>query len=288
MKGNALSEATSASLSPENPTAQAVANAEPPKQQTFQNDLHRLQFESLEQMIQSRNDLVGRANAANGDRVTLEEQVRNNSTKPEIVALREQISELILELDKHVKPIVDEAITSASGDVNEIEEKIKETDKTLKAGLAYYKNVYGDEAASFFSKQERLKGTQLRSGSGGRRIRGFDLTVTIDGEDRTFENFSTAAKHIGVDTTELQRAFFEKAGTEDAAKLPDSVKFVINYTEVDDDKNETPKEAFVHAFKNEANTGTPADASDEDEDEDESDDNVNSESASDDIDLEAL
>lgn len=286
-----MTEATSASLSPDNPTVQAAQNNEPAKEQTFQNDLHRLQFESLKEMILSRNDLVGRANAANGDRLTLEEQVRNNSTKPEIVELRDKISELIMELDKHVKPIVDEAINSASGDVNEIEEKIKETDKTLKAGLAYYKNVYGEEAASFFPKQERLKGTQLRSGSGGRRIRGFDLTVTIDGEDRTFENFSTAAKHIGVDTAELQRAFFEKAGTEDASKLPESVKFVINYTEVDDDKNETPKEAFVHAFKNEANTGTPADVSEGDEDEG-SDDEMTSEptesAETDEVDLENL
>ena len=252
MKGNTLTEATSASLSPDNPTVAAAENDQP-KEQVFQNDLHRLQFTELERMIKEKNALVAKANAANGDRLTLTETIRDTSQDPEIVRLREQISELIMQLDALVNPLVDQAIAESSGDINAIEEGIKELDKTLKPGLSYFKNVYGDEAYSFFSKQDRLKGLQLRSGSGGRRIRGYSLTVTVDGEDRTFENFSTAAKYIGVDTVDLQRAFFDKAGTEDAAKLPSEVKFVVNYTEVDDDKNETEKSAMVHAFKDEEN-----------------------------------
>lgn len=281
MKGNTLSDATSASLSPDNTTAVSEAGKAEQKPQQFVDDLHRLQYEALEKSILERNDLVGRANAANGDRVSLEEQIRNNSTDPQIASLREQISELIMELDAKVKPLVDEAINSASGDVNEIEEKIKATDKTLKAGLAYFKNVYGDDAAAYFTKQDRLKGTQLRSGSGGRRIRGYDLTVTVDGEDRTFENFSTAAKHIGVDTVELQRAFMDKAGTEKAEDFPDQVKFVVNFTEVDDDKNETEKSAMVEANKNEkaASKDEAADSTEEPEDDD---------VTSDDVDLENL
>lgn len=275
--------ATSASLGPENTTNQAVQNAEPAKEQEFQDDLHRLQFLSLDALIKERNDLVGRANAANGDRQTLTETIRDNSNDPQIVELRELISQKILELDALVKPLVDKTIEESAGDVNQIEEQIKEKDKTLKSGLTYFKSVYGDDAASFFSKQERLRGTQLRSSGGGRRIRGYDLTVTVDGEDRTFQNFSTAAKFIGVDTADLQREFFVKAETEDAAKLPPEVRFVVEYSDTDKDGNKTEKSAIVRAFKNEENASVSHEDSDDsfDSSDNDNDDNGGPETSND-------
>lgn len=265
-KGNTLTEATSASLGPDNTTAQAVANQAPPKEQSFKDELQKVQFEALDNVIKQKNDLVGRANAANGDRQSLTEQIRDNSTDPQIVSLREQISELILQLDSLVTPLVDATIAENSGDVNAIEEQIKALDKTVKSGRTYYKSVYGDEAAEFLTKEERLKGARLGSGAGTRRIRGYNLTVTIDGDDTTFENFSSAAKYIGVDTPDLQRAFMDKAGTEDADKFPAEVKFVVEFTDVDDDENKTEKSAMVRAYKTEEKAASNDAAEDTPED----------------------
>lgn len=288
-KGNKLTESTSASLNPDqNTTVQAVQNAEAekPKDLVFQDDLHRLQYESFQALIKEKNSLVGRANAAKGDRESLTAEIRDNSTDPEIVNLREQISELIFKLDGLVKPQVDAAISAASGDVNEIEEQIKAKDKTLKSGLTYFFSVYGDEWKDHFTKQDRLKGVTLRSGGGGRRIRGYNLTVTVDGEDKTFENFSTAAKYIDVETIDLQRAFMDEAGTEDADKFPPVVSFNVNYVDTDKDGNKTEKSAHVRAFKSETEATGPSDDSDN-EPEDEDATEVESDSTeSDEIDLE--
>ena len=68
---------------------------------------------------------------------------------------------------------------------------------------------------------------------GGRRIRGFE--VYIDGKLSAIKNkdgvlkstFSCAAKELEVDTVDLQRAFFEAAGSEDVKgdSFPDVVTF---------------------------------------------------------------
>jgi len=219
------------------------------KQQTFTDQLQELHFKSLDQLIVERNDLVGRVNAANGDVQSLTEQIRDNSTDPDIAYAREQLSKWVLELDRLVKPKVEEALANRGEDTSKLEEDIKKMDIRLKPGIKYYKEMYGDDAAEFFTKQSRLQGMHLRSAGSGRRIRGFNITATVDGVDKTFENFSSAAKYIGVDTPDLQQAFFNKAQTEDADKLPDEVNFTVNFDETDSDGNKTEKEAFVRAFK---------------------------------------
>ncbi len=219
----------------------------------FANEMHEMQFKSLSEMIVKRNSLVGKSNAANGDRQTLTEQIRENSTDPEIVEVREALSELVLKLDALVKPQVDEVIANASGSVEGIDEEIKEIDGVLKPGLTYFKKLYTDGSADHFPAQERIKGTSVRSsgGTGGRRIRGFNVVCTIDGESEEFENFASAAKYLAVDTQDLQKEFFAKAGTDVLKDVPDEVKLTINFTEVDADNNETAKEAFVRAYRTE-------------------------------------
>ncbi len=255
-----------------------ATNTEAPKEQSFRDELQRLQFTEIEKQIVARNDLVGRANAASGDRVTLTEQMRENDTDPEVVEAREQMSKWALKLDELIKPKVDAIINDSKGSVEELEKKIKEADTLVNPGINFYKKMYGDEAAEFFTARARLKGTAVRSGgSGGRRIRGFNVSVTLEGKDEvTFENFSAAAKHIGVDTVDLQNAFFAKGGSEDVSKIADKVEYTINYTDTDSEGNKTEHSAYVTAERTEeakaknaeanANPGTPA--ADESDDED--------------------
>lgn len=235
----------------------------------FADEMHEMQHNLLTQMITQRNALVGRHNAANGDRLTLTEEIRNNSTDEAIVSLREQIAQLELDLDALVKPQVDKIIEDNSGSVDEIEKKIAELDGKLKPGITYYKKLYDENSYSYLPKQERLKGATVRSASGGKRVRGFNVIVTIDGEAKEFENFGTAAKYIGVDASDLQEAFFTKAGVQQSKDAPNEVSFVINFDEVDSDNNKTEKEASVKAYRTEVKVDVPTETSnDEPEDED--------------------
>lgn len=227
---------------------------EPPKEQKFKDKLQELQFEELEKMIVARNDQVGRANAASGDRVTITEQLRENDQSPEIVEARNQLNAWRDKLDALVKPLVDALVEDSKGSVDELEKGIKEADQALKPGLNFYKKMYGDDAAEFFTPLARLKGIQVRSGGSGRRIRGYEIAVTTtdaSGNDKTmgFENFSSAAKHIGVDTLDLQQAFFAKAGTEKAEDLPALVEFTIDYPVTAQDGTKSTAQAQVSAEK---------------------------------------
>lgn len=224
----------------------------------FQDQMHEMQFSMLSDLINKRNDLVGKANAAKGDRQTLTEQIRDNSTDPDIVAAREAYSEALLALDALVKPEVERIIADAEGASEGIEAEIAELDKTLKPGVTFFKKVYGEESAKHFPSQSRLTGAAtVRSGAGGRRVRGFNVIVTIDGESVEFENFASAAKHLDVETADLQSAFFTKAGTETLKDVPDEVNMTIDFTETDADGNESSKQAFVKAYRTEP-TGTTA------------------------------
>ena len=219
---------------------------------TFTSPIQEMQFDMLVDMITQRNSLVGKVNAATGDRQTLTEQIRENSQDPEIVALREQISQLVLDLDALVKPQVEEIVQNSAGSVDEFTAEIKKIDEALKPGMTYYKKLFTDGSHESLPTQERVKGAVI-GGGGGRRIRGFNLDITLDGETTGFENFSSAAKYLGdIDTSDLQKKFFEAAGTEKQADLPDDVKFSITIEEVDEDENVTTKTANVHAFKTEA------------------------------------
>lgn len=219
----------------------------------FTDHMHQMVHEQLEGFIKERNSLVGTANAAHGDRVTLTEQIREESTDPEIVAAREAYSEALLALDALVKPKVDAIIANATESVAEVEAKIKEIDSKLKPGLSYYKKLYGDEVAATLPAQAKIKGLRVASASGGRRIRGFNFVVTVDGESQEFENAASAAKWLDVETGSFQEAFFEAAGNPKQVKdAPANVDFQIVFVEVDEDENETEKTAKVAAYRPDA------------------------------------
>jgi hypothetical protein len=248
-KGRTLSEATAETTAPAETPATPVVEW---KLEDITDDLQRMQFTMLDGFIKQRNGLVAKANAAHGDRQTLMEQIRENDTDPDIVEAREQMSAWSEKLNKLVEPKVEDFIADSAGCVAETEEEIKNIDSKLKPGLNFYKKSYDDDTAEHFTSQARLQGATVRSGgSGARRIRGFSVEITVDGEARNFDNFTQAAKHLDVDTSDLQSEFFKAAGNDDLKKIGNEVKFVINFTETDSDENSTQKEAFVKAYRDE-------------------------------------
>lgn len=224
----------------------------------FKDDMQRMAYEQLATFIKERNSHVGTANAANGDRQTLQEQITEESTDPEIVAAREARDEAIERLYALTTPKVDEVMANAKEATEGLEDKIKEIDAVLKPGLNYYRKLYGDEAADALPKQTRLSGMRIsNAGSGGRRVRGFNVTATLDGEVTEFENFASAAKWLDIDTSKLQEAFFEAAGNPKQVKdAPDKVSFTVTFTETDEDENQTERTASILAYRPDAESAS--------------------------------
>lgn len=220
----------------------------------FSDEMQELSFKTLEGLIKERNSLVGTINAANGDRLDLVEQLTEESTDPDIVAAREARDEAINALNDLVRPKVEEIIADAGASVEEATEKVKELDGKLKPGISYYKKMYGDEAAEFFTPTVRSRSMRIgSSGTGGRRVRGFNLTVTADGVVEEFENFATASKYLGVETPVLQEAFFKAAGDPKQVKdAPDQVQFNVTFTATDEDENEVEVNASILAYRPDA------------------------------------
>lgn len=128
-----------------------------------------------------------------------------------------------------IGPAYEAAVKDSGVDVTALDEQLK----LLRTTAKYLTAVYGDDVLEGTDKIESRKGKGGGSGTGGRRIRGFD--VYIDGKlagqpnkDGVIKStFSIAAKELGVETVDLQRAFFEEAGSEDVKKddFPVSVEF---------------------------------------------------------------
>lgn len=215
----------------------------------FTSPMQKMQHEALVEYIEKRNALVAKVNASTGDRKSLAENIKNSE---EFASIRHEIERLTKSLDEAVEAKVEAALSNASEDTTEAQEQIKEIDGIVRSGLSYYKKLYGDEAADALPKQERIKTQRAGGGgsTGGKRIRGYNVIVTIGNEVTEFENFASAAKFLDVvDTAALQEQFFAKAGVEKLKDAPDEVVFSLSWEEVDEDDNRTPVTAIVKAYR---------------------------------------
>lgn len=246
---------------PTDNSGDTVVEEAPLPPQQFSDEMQQMQFTLFQKMIAERNALVADVNAAAGNKEDLLNFYRETDTSdPALVAAREAWSQAYLDLMAIVEPKVEARIADSKGSQEEAEAKIKDLDGKIKPGLNLYRKLYEDldpNAMKYFTKQERVKGVGIRSGSGVRRLRNLAVDITIDGETTTFENFSTAAKHLDWDTGDLQKAFFDKAGTEDPKKFPAVTSFSANYVETDKDNNETEKDAFIKVRRTDNDNDAP-------------------------------
>lgn len=248
--------------------AQAPAADEGPK---FSGPEAEVSFNMIKNLIVERNNKVGRINAVKGDRQTLMEQLRETSDSPSAVEARarrdqaqEALDEAILDLDAAVRPEVEAVIADSEGAAKNLEEEVKELDGKIKPATSFFKKMFGEDLAKYLPGLERLKGFSTRgSGSGGRRIRGYNATVTIDGKSTSFDNVASVAKYLDLETVDLQKAFFDAAGNPEALKdAPDVVEFSVTYTETFDDGSNEERTAVVRCER----TTNEASADDSDSD----------------------
>lgn len=215
----------------------------------FTSPMQKMQYEALVEFIEKRNALVAKVNASTGDRKSLAENLKHSE---EFASIVNEIERLTTQLNEAVEAKVEAALANASEDTTETQEQIKDIDGTLRSGLSYYKKLYGEEAAEALPKQERIKTTRTGGGgsTGGKRIRGYNVIVTIGNEVTEFENFSAAAKFLDVvDTAALQEQFFAKAGVEKLKDAPDEVVFSLSWQEEDEEGNRTDVTAVVKAYR---------------------------------------
>lgn len=220
----------------------------------FPDNTAEVTFNMINQLITERNDQVAKINAVKGDADNLRKQLEETSTDPRAVEAREARDKAQAALDEALEALhsaVDEEVQStlrdSDGKAKEIEESIKELDGKIKPATNFFKKMYGENLAKHLHSLERLKGFSTRgAGSSGRRVRGYDAEVVIDGESTTYDNLAGAAKYLGVETSDLQKGFFEAAGNPEQLKdAPDTVEFDFAYTETYDDGTSTDKSAHV-------------------------------------------
>ena len=243
---------------------------------TTVDEMQKVQIDMLNELIVARNELVTKANAVTGNRDALVESIVEDENYPEIRALAVQVAELQERLDALVSTKVEEVMAGSTGDAETLTEQVKVLDAKIKPGVTFLKKLYPDlDTDEVLHKQDRLKGaSRAGAGAGGRRVRGYNVVVTVGDEVTEFENFATAAKHLGFDTKDLQEQFFSKAGVEKIKDAPDTVEFEVHWTDSDEDGNETKGSAAIRAYRTGPSGPPTAAASDDsdDVDDDESDD----------------
>ncbi len=226
------------------PTEAPVADKTP----EFKDEFQRLAFNSIVEQTELLNSKISEYNAINGDVLDLREELTENSDNPEIIAAREARDEAINRLHALVTPIIEEKRSNVEGSLESLQAEIKELSSTVNAGSKYYTTLYGNETE--FPKKKTLRGARVgNAGVGGKRIRGFNVVVKVDGDVEEFQNFSAAAKFLDVDNSVLQDKFFEVAGTDKSKDAPDKVSFTVEFTEVDEDENQTTKTADIYAYR---------------------------------------
>lgn len=225
----------------------------------FPDEMSQEMFKTIVNLITQRNGLVGKVNAVKGDQQTLTEQLIESSTSKDAVAARKRRDKAKAELDQAeldlyaaIKPEVEATLADAEGSAKKIEDDIKELDGKIKPAQNFFKKMYGENLSKHLPSLERLKGFSTRgAGSSGRRVRGYTVDVTCDGETTGFDNMAGAAKYLGVETTALQEAFFSAAGNPEALKdAPDRVDFSVEYTDTYDDGSTEIKTATLVAARN--------------------------------------
>jgi len=196
--------------------------------------------------IEQRNSVVAQLKATQGDPQELLETLRDTSDDEQVVKLRQQIEalddkreQLFTKRDELLKPLVETMRAEAAKGSEGVAEKADALDKTVKAGMNYLKELYGEAALEGLPSvlPRKNRATPGKGGEGGKRIRGFDwnvdgvLQTSRDAKGVERSNTAAAAKSIGIETLALQEKFWEAAGTRDSDKYPARVEFEVTVGE---------------------------------------------------------
>lgn len=162
-------------------------------------------------------------------------------------ALEAVLAERLIAAQPLIAPAYEKAVSDAGVDLTVLDEQLK----ILRQSAKYLTTMYGEAVLEGTDKIESRGRSGGGGGGGGRRIRGFDiyvngkLSATKNAKGEMKSTFSSAAKELGVQTVDLQRAFFEAAGSEDPNddSFPTVVEFdfgdaAVRAVKVDDSSDE--------------------------------------------------
>jgi hypothetical protein len=203
------------------------------------DDFGKMAFDRYVQDVEQYNAAVAKGEAVES-REKFEETFLD--TAPELAEFNAQIQQLIekandLKSERNIQaqPLITPAYEKALNEVGVDPEAIKELKKKVAAGVRYLTTMYGEEVLVDAPKAKAMRAGGTGGTTGTRRIHGFDVYVdgklsgTKNKEGVLQSNFASGARDLGIETIELQRMFFDKAGREDykAEDFPASVEFNI-------------------------------------------------------------
>jgi hypothetical protein len=207
------------------------------------SDMISLVYDEIQNQVKSMSALVAEYQAAtDSDPEVQANSILENSTEPEFVEFREWYDHGIAALEaKRAEffALAKTKVTNADDlrDPDVIKTEHTELRKGVKDALSFLAKVPGYDAEKYPAPElPNLRGGTSKStkGQGGKRPRLASITVdgqeisktvTKDGVDTKVVNFTLAAQHMSkvtkskVEVSELQKAAFETAKTDDLSTL---------------------------------------------------------------------
>lgn len=189
--------------------------------------------------VEEYNSLVTVIKAASGTYEDILNAVKADESDSQVAKFAQAIEKheaalqkLNAELDAYARPIADERSKAGSQNVEEETAKADVLHKTIRTARNYLTESYGEGVLE--GTPDVMRRTNRASGgSGGKRIRGFDvyvdekLATMKDAKNVERSNFAAAAKAAGVETVALQKAFYEAAGSENKDEWPNRVEYSV-------------------------------------------------------------
>lgn len=189
------------------------------------DDFGKLALERYNVLVDQYNTMVGKTKKVESKdkfiEVFMQEDERFANFNNEIERLESEVESLKSRRLVAATPLVEPAYQEALANVGVDPEAVKDLRKSLTAAARFLIVTYGETVLDGTTKPEAVRTGGSATGTGGRRIRGFDWYV--DGEKATIKNkdgipkstATAAAKVLDVPVPELQEAWLKEAGSED-------------------------------------------------------------------------
>lgn len=216
----------------------------------------------LSDKITSANALAEEAQKVLGNSAKTLKDARENSEDPKVVEFREWLAKAEASIDKR-RAAIDEHIRTSlnlAGAWTEEETKAKrEEHKTMRGEIKELRTVvegmvkFTGETLPELPEVLNFSGSVSTGGATGVRRLRLDK-VEVNGKE--VDNLSAVTALIKretgkpVATADLQKAIFERAGTDDVAKFPNDVN--ITWSETDSEGVTHSYDVVVYKFKEEA------------------------------------
>lgn len=182
----------------------------------------------LSAKVNEINKLVEVVKASKSDYNSVYKEVTKEYETEETKEISAAIEELENRLEGIYKAEAERIVAENAGSETEIEaqkERIKALRKSVSNLMGYVIGEFGEDAVKGIEKPKNLSGGSGGTGTGTRRIRGFNWL--IGGKDEEYSTLSALIKDSDdLDIEDVQKGLFEKFG-EDPKEWDDEVSVTI-------------------------------------------------------------